>query len=141
LTVATLVDTPVWDAIIDAWRGGAVLAGSSAGAMALGAWTLIRSRVPGDSERQSRPALGVVPGVAVVPHFEEFGRAWLPSARAALPDAVLVGVDTRTAAVWRGGAWRVHGSGSVRIVAGDGEQGYRRGDQIVGLPDPTAARP
>src|SRR4051812_10245968 len=31
LVVATLRDTVVWDAILEAWRGGAVLAGSSAG--------------------------------------------------------------------------------------------------------------
>src|SRR6266508_792165 len=36
LVPKTLADTPVWDAIVEAWREGAVLAGSSAGATALG---------------------------------------------------------------------------------------------------------
>src|SRR5262245_58612566 len=39
LVVDVLRDTPVWRAIEAAWRGGAVLAGSSAGAMAFGEWT------------------------------------------------------------------------------------------------------
>ena len=32
---STLIDTPLWDAILEAWRAGASLAGCSAGAMAL----------------------------------------------------------------------------------------------------------
>src|SRR5438034_94602 len=46
LVPKTLADTPLWDAVVQAWRKGAALAGSSAGAMALGEWTLIRDRHP-----------------------------------------------------------------------------------------------
>ncbi len=53
----TLAGTPVWNAIVGAWRSGAALAGSSAGAMALGEWTLIRDKMPGDDRRQYRAAL------------------------------------------------------------------------------------
>ncbi|HJX08548.1 MAG TPA: Type 1 glutamine amidotransferase-like domain-containing protein, partial [Actinomycetota bacterium] len=60
LVPKTLAGTPLWDAIVEAWRGGAALAGSSAGAMAFGGWTLIRRRMPGDDQRQYRPALGLV---------------------------------------------------------------------------------
>ena len=35
---------------------GAALAGSSAGAMAMGQWTLIRGRHPGDRRRRYRDA-------------------------------------------------------------------------------------
>jgi cyanophycinase len=42
LVVDVLRDSPVWRAIAAAWRRGAALAGSSAGAMALGEWTLVR---------------------------------------------------------------------------------------------------
>ena len=34
----TLRDTAVWNAIVDAWRGGSALAGCSAGAMVMAAW-------------------------------------------------------------------------------------------------------
>ena len=64
------------------WRArGAVLAGSSAGAMAFGEWTLLRQRMPGDARRRPSPALGLVPRVAVIPHYDAFGEDWLDSAR------------------------------------------------------------
>ena len=52
---------------------GAALAGSSAGAMALGEWTLVRERHLGDERRRYAPALGLVPGVAVLPHSRPSG--------------------------------------------------------------------
>jgi hypothetical protein len=54
LVPKTLADTLLWNAIVEAWREGAALAGSSAGAMALGEWTLIRDRRPGDAQRRYR---------------------------------------------------------------------------------------
>jgi cyanophycinase len=139
LSVTTLAGTSAWDAIVSAWLGGAVLAGSSAGAMALGAWTLIRSRMPGDAERTARPALNVVPGIAVIPHFDTLGERWLPSGRAALPpDATILGLDERTAAVWSDGVWRVHGPGAVRVIAADREVVFNDGQQVEGLPAPGA---
>ena len=82
LVPKTLADTPVWDAVVQAWRKGAALAGSSAGAMALGEWTLIRDRHPGDSRRQYRKALSLVPRVAVIPHFDGFGERWVDLVKA-----------------------------------------------------------
>ena len=138
LVPKTLAGTPVWDAIVEAWRGGAALAGSSAGAMALGEWTLIRDRMPGDDRRQYRPALGLVAGIAVLPHFDTFGQRWVDSALAAAPrdDVVLLGVDERSAALWRGGTWRSYGPGGVTVIAG-GEQRRFRSGEIQGLPAPA----
>ncbi|HEX7195895.1 MAG TPA: Type 1 glutamine amidotransferase-like domain-containing protein [Candidatus Limnocylindria bacterium] len=120
LVVRMLEDTPAWEAIVSAWRRGAALAGSSAGAMALGEWTLLRARRPGDARRRYAPALRLVRGVAVVPHLDEFGERWITSAIAARPrDAVLLGIDARTAAVWnpgRGGGWRAMGAGGVEVI-------------------------
>ena len=137
LVVQLLADTPAWDAIAEAWRAGAALAGSSAGAMALGEWTLIRSGMA-HQRRQFKPALGIVPGVAVVPHFEEFGEGWLPSVRGRKADATLLGIDTRTAAVWeprRG--WRAEGVGRVTVIHGDKRREFAAGDRIRGVPRPT----
>jgi cyanophycinase len=136
--VTTLAETRVWAAIRAAWAGGAVLAGSSAGAMAVGEWTLIRARVPGDARRQPRAALGVVPGIAVLPHFDTFGHRWVESARALLPDATLVGVDERSAAVWAAGTWRAAGAGGVTVIIGGRTARFERGEEIRGLPDPIA---
>ena len=132
----TLAGTPVWDAIVGAWRAGAVLAGSSAGAMALCEWTLVRQRMPGDDRRRYLPALGLVPGVAFLPHFETFGHRWVDSA-AEREDIVLLGVDERTAAVWDGG-WRALGAGAVTVIVRGQQRRFEAGSSIDGLPQPTA---
>jgi cyanophycinase len=61
LVADVLRGSAVWEAIGSAWRGGAALAGSSAGAMAMAAWTLTRRRVRGDRTRVYRDALSLVP--------------------------------------------------------------------------------
>lgn len=139
LVPKTLAGTPLWDAIVEAWRGGAALAGSSAGAMALGEWTLIRDRMPGDDRRQYRPALGLVPGIAVLPHFDTFGHRWVDSALEAAPrdDVVLVGVDERSAAVWRNGAWKSYGPGRVTVIADGDVRRFASGETVAGIPAPA----
>lgn len=135
LVPKVLAGSPVWDAIVSAWRGGAALAGSSAGAMAMGEWTLTRDRMPGDDRRRYQPALGVVPGVAVLPHFETFGHRWVDSARAAAPSdgVVLLGVDERSAAMWQDGTWRAYGPGGVTVIIGGRTVRFDAGDEIDGL--------
>lgn len=139
LVPKTLADTPLWEAIVEAWRGGAALAGSSAGAMALGEWTLIKERMPGDDRRRYTPALGLVPNVAVLPHFDNFGHRWVESALGSRPrdDVVLLGPDERTAALWRPGGWLALGDGDVTVIAKDATTRFGSGEPISGLPEPT----
>lgn len=142
LVVRTLEGTPAWEAIVGAWRRGAALAGSSAGAMAVGEWTLLRERHPGDARRRYTAALGLVRDLAVVPHLDEFGESWLPSALAARPQrgTILLGIDARTAAVWlpgRGGGWTAMGIGGVEIITRDARRHVAAGHRIVGLPRPV----
>jgi cyanophycinase len=137
---STLDATPLWDAVAGAWRAGAVLAGSSAGAMAFGEWTLLRAGPPGTPRRRFAPALRLVPGVAVVPHLDSFGRRWLDAAVAHLPraDGMLLGLDERTAAVWRRGAWLASGAGGVEVVTAAGRhRRFAQGEHIEGLPEPA----
>jgi cyanophycinase len=138
LVPTTLTGTPLWDAIVGAWREGAALGGSSAGAMALCEWTLVRERMPGDHRRRYAPALGLVPGVAVLPHFETFGHRWVDSA-AERGDVVLLGLDERTAAVWEDGRWRALGDGGATVIASGERRRFAAGEPIVGLPQPNAA--
>jgi cyanophycinase len=107
----------VWRAIEQAWRGGAALAGSSAGAMVLGEHVLLRARWPNHQRRRAVAGLGVVPGVAIVPHYDGGGGRW--TADAPVP---LLGIEERTAAVWteREG-WRVLGAGRVTLVQPNSE--------------------
>jgi cyanophycinase len=138
LVPKTLADTPLWDAVVDEWRSGAALAGSSAGAMALGGWTLIKERMPGDDRRRYAPALDLVPNLAVLPHFETFGHRWMDGAAANAPtdDVILLGIDERTAAVWRLGGWTALGDGGVTVIASGRTRRFDAGEAIVGLPEP-----
>jgi cyanophycinase len=134
LVASVLRETPVGDAIIGAWRRGAVLAGSSAGAMAMCEHVLVRQRFPGNVERRPVEGLAVVPRSAVLPHHDTFGSRWFPSARAALPEAVLIGVDERTCALWEAGVWRCLGVGGVTVYP-HGDLSVRYGTGVVdGLP-------
>jgi cyanophycinase len=138
LVPKTLAGTPLWQAIVEAWSDGAALAGSSAGAMSLGEWTLVRERMPGDDRRRYLPALGLVPGTAVLPHFETFGHRWVGSAVDAAPreNVVLLGVDERTAAIHLGGCWRAKGDGGVTVIADGRRRTFGPDDGIEGLPAP-----
>jgi cyanophycinase len=109
---SVLKDTPLWDALVAAWQEGAVVAGSSAGAMVLtdpmvdprgGAFTL---------------GLGLIEQLAVIPHHDHWSeeKAHRTIALAA-PGLPVVGIDERTALVLEGGAWRVTGAGSVAVWA------------------------
>ena len=114
---SVLKDTPAWDALCQAWDAGAVLAGSSAGAMALcdpmvdprgGAFTL---------------GLGLLAQVAIIPHHDtwspEKAKRTITLAPAGLP---VVAIDEQTALVrGREGGWTVGGAGDV-VVFVDGHE-------------------
>jgi cyanophycinase len=129
----TLVGTPTWDAIAAAWRAGAALGGSSAGAMVLASHVLL----PGGRGRAATPGLGLVPGVAVIPHLDTFGASWQRAGLDGLPDdAVLVGIGERTAAVFEGESWRVLGDGAVTLLDGTGRARRHEAGGPVDLPFP-----
>jgi cyanophycinase len=132
LVVDVLRDTRVWAAIVAAWRGGSALAGSSAGAMAFGEWTLVRRAYPGHAARRRKPALDLVPGIAVAPHFETFGHRWVDSVLADAPmeELAIVGVDERSAVVWDGREWTARGPGRVSVVTSGGRGVYETGTAV-----------
>jgi cyanophycinase len=103
-----LRDSPVWTAILAAWRGGAALAGCSAGACALSyvAEDMRAMRDVATTRLLAPTGLATVPEVAVIPHFDRMAR-WAPDLadRYAnrVPEGVtVVGVDEDTAIVTDG---------------------------------------
>jgi cyanophycinase-like exopeptidase len=113
LLPAILPDTAARDALGRALSRGAVIAGASAGAMALAdpCWTP-DGLVPG---------LAFVPGILVVPHAD--ARAWtrrIDRFATMRPTGVgVLGLAERTGIIGRpGGSWQVVGEGEVRWLAG-----------------------
>jgi len=97
--------------------------------------------MPGDDQRQYRPALGLVPRIAVLPHYETFGHRWVESARVGAPadDVALVGIDERSAALWHEGGWRAYGPGAVTVLTGSHARSFPSGDEITGIPQPAVS--
>ena len=111
---SVLLQTPLWDALVAAWQGGAVIAGSGAGATVLcdpavdprgGAFTL---------------GLGLVRQMAVVARADTWSEDKLHRTLQLTPAGVpLVEVDERTALVRDGdGGWRSAGAGEVSVWVG-----------------------
>jgi cyanophycinase len=108
---SVLKDSKVWDALVAAWQSGAVVAGSSAGAMVLGdpmvdprggAFTL---------------GLGLIEQLAVVPHHETWPQERAHRTMQLAPAGVpIAAIDEQTALIREpDGSWRAAGAGNVEV--------------------------
>ncbi len=116
LVAGILAGTPALAAIEAAWHAGAVVAGASAGAMALAEWTW----TPTGGSR----GLGLVRGLAVVPHYDDVRRTeWQATLDRLAPGGIgYLGLDERTGVLAEpsgpsGHRWRVIGPGSAHWFA------------------------
>jgi cyanophycinase len=141
LVAQVLRGSAVWRAMFEAWREGAALAGSSAGAMALCSHTLVRATWPKRFDRRPVDALGVVPRTAVLPHFDTFGGRWVESAQDSAPGVTLLGIDERSAALWIKGEWKAAGPGSVTVIKGAKARRFASGEKVIGLLAPVRMLP
>ena len=111
-------NTPMWEAIVSAWKQGASLAGCSAGAMAFG------GKIIGIRRSHISAGLNLLPDIEVIPHYDKF-LGWLPDRVTAAvrrndADTALLGIDENTALVLTD-RWRKYGSGSVHVLRGEFE--------------------
>ncbi len=122
----TLSGSRCWKAALDAYAEGAILAGSSAGAMVLCQHLY-------DPERgQPVPGLDVLPFTCVLPHHNAFGRGWAPRLQQALPRAILIGIDEQTGMLGDpAGLWTVYGAGKVTLYRGSSTEAYSPRDQFT----------
>ncbi len=144
--IETLRDTPAWEIIQRNWQNGAVLAGCSAGAMALGGYTAnIRSVMSGSGPSWS-PALGVLPGIITIPHFDRMasfaGPAVFEKMLSTVPSGLtVVGVDEDSALVLVGNfaepdaanRWQVMGSQTVSLFNSAGSATVYQAGEYVNL--------
>ncbi len=146
--IATMRGSPAWEAITAAYARGAVLAGCSAGAMALAGFTLSIRQVMGGAPPEWQPSLGIVPSVIVFPHFDRMsgfiGQQRFSAMLAAIPAGrVAVGVDEDTALVrltagpasdGAGPArWRVMGRQTVTVFPSGAEPRVLRAGEEVAI--------
>jgi cyanophycinase len=122
----TLSGSRAWQAALDAYQSGAVLGGSSAGAMVLCQYLY-------DPEQGTTvPGLNLIPNACVLPHHNGFGKNWAPRLRQALPDATLIGIDEQTGMLDDDptGAWTVHGAGQVTLYHSGAVETYSHGQRF-----------
>lgn len=109
----TLQGSLAWQAVLEAYKNGAVIAGSSAGAMVLCEYYYD----PGPG--RIHEGLGLVSNSLVLPHHNTFGKNWAPRLLVKIPDVTLIGIDEQTGMINSSGTdtWTVHGRGTVSLYA------------------------
>jgi cyanophycinase len=129
----TLRDSPLWAAALAAHARGAVLAGCSAGAMVMAErQPRLRSRLPFMViPMRWEAALCVVPGIAVLPHYDRIPEPLAALVALQAPRGMqVIGIDEETALVGRDGAWQVHGEGRVTVWRGRRRDRLRSGEML-----------
>jgi len=135
LAPAILDGTPALRAIRAARERGAVIAGASAGGMALADWTW--------TPRGGVRGLGFVAGLALVPHYDDIRRtAWQEALDRLAPGGIgYLGLDERTGAISDGAVtggrrWHVSGPGAAYWFArGAVEPIIARHGETIDIPD------
>lgn len=107
----TLAGSAAWAAIQAAVGRGAVLAGSSAGAM------VVCDHFFDPRTSEVVRGLGAMPDSCVLPHHDTFGHRWAPLLAKTLPGARLIGIDEETGMVGDPALdrWQVLGGGRVTL--------------------------
>jgi len=116
----TFLGSQAWEAALEAYRNGAVIAGSSAGAMVMCEHYYDPGR--GKVER----GLNLVSNACVLPHHNTFGKNWAGKLKELLPGVTLLGIDERTGMLTDDGEWIVEGSGVITVYDGDEMHVYER---------------
>lgn len=122
----TLQGSRAWSAVLSAYAQGAVVAGSSAGAMVLCEYYF------DPNGGRVVDGLNLVPNACVLPHHNTFGHRWADQLTQLLPNAALLGIDERTGMSNDGqdGAWTVSGDGEVVVYWDRGREGHQSGEEF-----------
>ncbi|MDJ0988060.1 MAG: Type 1 glutamine amidotransferase-like domain-containing protein [Desulfobacterales bacterium] len=107
----SLAGSDSWQAMLRAHQAGAVIAGSSAGAMVL------CDTYYDPHAKEALRGLGLIPGACVLPHHNTFGQSWVPELKQRFPDMILIGIDEQSGMLNDGpqGCWQVTGAGEVTL--------------------------
>ena len=118
----TLKGSAAWQSVLEAYARGAVVAGSSAGAMVMCEFYYDPSR------GQVVEGLNLVPNAIVMPHYDTFGKSWA-SRLLEISEVTLIGIDEETGMLDDGaGTWTVHGAGNVTLYRNQKVENYEAGN-------------
>jgi len=120
----TLLGSNAWRAVLDAWENGAVIAGSSAGAMVM----CETYYDPGTGRVEE--GLNLVPSTCVLPHHNTFGKNWARKLSQLLPDVTLLGIDEETGMLMDGEGWQVLGGGAVTLYRNGNKERFETGQHF-----------
>ena len=122
----TLKDSLAWQAVLEAYQRGAVVAGSSAGAMVMCQYYYD----PGKGH--IHPGLNLIPNSLVLPHHDTFGKNWAPKLMTQLPNVTLIGIDEQTGMLNDGenSAWTVYGRGAVMLYRKGQAENHQTGKSV-----------
>ncbi len=121
----TLQGTASWQAILNVFTTGGIVAGCSAGAMVLGGDVFDFPQV-----WRTIPALGLVPRIAVIPHFDELPSWLADTITRGRHKTKVVGIDGATALVGPNDQWMVYGRGGVTVFTEKGKKRYMAGEVV-----------
>jgi cyanophycinase len=121
----TLAGSLAWEAVLEAYQAGAVIAGSSAGAMVMCEFYYDPNR------GQAVPGLNLIPDSLVLPHHDTFGKRWA-GRLLEISNLTLIGIDEQTGIVddGSGATWSVLGRGSVTLYRSGREEVYPTGSSF-----------
>lgn len=122
----TLKGTATWRAVQQVYERGGVIAGCSAGAMVMGEILFDFPKI-----WNTIPALDLVPGIAIIPHFDEIPKAMTSTiANIGRSKITVVGIDGATALVVSDGRWSVQGAGGVTVITAKQKHRYAAGEEV-----------
>ncbi len=126
---ATIKDSASWQAMLKAYQSGAVIAGSSAGAMVMCQYYF------DPAQGQVVTGLGLLPNTCVLPHHNTFGKGWASRLFDLLPDVLLLGIDEQTGMLDDGPqgqkvSWRVYGKGALTLYRHTQPTIYKSGESF-----------
>lgn len=78
------------------------------------------------------PALGLVPGIAIIPHFDEIPRfVTAPITSGMGRKTTIVGIDGATALIGSGTQWMVQGKGTITVFHERRKEQYHAGETVM----------
>ncbi|HEX6270230.1 MAG TPA: Type 1 glutamine amidotransferase-like domain-containing protein [Anaerolineales bacterium] len=118
----TLAGSAAWEAVLETYRNGAVVAGSSAGAMVMCEFYYDLN------QGQVVHGLNLIPNSIVLPHHNTFGKSWA-GRLLEISKLTLIGIDEQTGIIddGSGKAWSVFGSGGVTLYRDGREEVHPAG--------------